>query len=80
MNKMILANLVYRPVRSVISVLAVAIEVTMILLMVGLMLGILDDSKDRQRGLGADVIVRPLVLRILGLSAARPPHCATPMC
>lgn len=59
MNKMILANLVYRPVRSVISVLAVAIEVTMILLMVGLMLGILDDSKDRQRGLGADVIVRP---------------------
>ncbi|MBZ5508361.1 MAG: ABC transporter permease [Acidobacteriia bacterium] len=59
MNKMILANLVYRPMRSVISVLAVAIEVTMILLMVGLMLGILDDSKDRQRGLGADVIVRP---------------------
>jgi putative ABC transport system permease protein len=59
MNKMILANLVYRPVRSVISIFAVAIEVTMILLMVGLMLGILDDSKDRQRGLGADVIVRP---------------------
>ncbi|HEX4605725.1 MAG TPA: ABC transporter permease [Candidatus Angelobacter sp.] len=59
MNKMIVANLVHRPVRSVISILAVAIEVTMILLMVGLMLGILNDSKDRQRGLGADVIVRP---------------------
>lgn len=59
MNKMILSNLVYRPVRSVISILAVAIEVTMILLMVGLMLGILEDSKDRQKGLGADVIVRP---------------------
>jgi putative ABC transport system permease protein len=59
MNKMIVANLVHRPVRSVISILAVAIEVTMILLMVGLMLGILDDSKERQKGLGADVIVRP---------------------
>jgi len=59
MNKMIVANLVHRPVRSVISILAVAIEVTMILLMVGLMLGILEDSKDRQKGLGADVIVRP---------------------
>ncbi len=59
MNKMIVANLVHRPVRSVISILAVAIEVTMILLMVGLMLGILDDSKVRQKGLGADVIVRP---------------------
>lgn len=59
MNKMIVANLVYRPVRSVISILAVAIEVTMILLMVGLMLGILQDSKDRQKGMGADVIVRP---------------------
>jgi putative ABC transport system permease protein len=59
MNKMIVANLVYRPVRSVISILAVAIEVTMILLMVGLMLGILEDTKDRQKGLGADVIVRP---------------------
>jgi len=59
MNKMIVANLVHRPVRSVISILAVALEVTMILLMVGLMLGILDDSKERQKGLGADVIVRP---------------------
>src|ERR1700745_3598061 len=59
MNKMIVANLVHRPVRSVISILAVALEVTMILLMVGLMLGILDDTKVRQKGLGADVIVRP---------------------
>lgn len=59
MNKMIVSNLAYRPLRSLISILAVAIEVTLILLMVGLMLGILEDSKDRQRGLGADVIVRP---------------------
>jgi putative ABC transport system permease protein len=59
MNKMIVANLAHRPLRSIISIFAVAIEVTLILLIVGLMLGILDDSKERQKGLGADVIVRP---------------------
>lgn len=56
---MILSNLAYRPLRSIISVFAVAIEVTMILLIVGLVLGILEDSKDRQKGIGADVMVRP---------------------
>jgi putative ABC transport system permease protein len=59
MNKMIVSNLAYRPLRSIISILAVAIEVTLILLIVGLMLGILDDTKERQKGIGADVIVRP---------------------
>lgn len=59
MNKMIVSNLAYRPLRSLISILAVAIEVTLILLIVGLMLGILDDTRERQKGLGADVIVRP---------------------
>jgi putative ABC transport system permease protein len=72
MNKMIVANLVHRPVRSVISILAVAIEVTMILLMVGLMLGILDDSKERQKGLGADVIVRPPGSANFGAFSAAP--------
>ncbi|MBZ5531766.1 MAG: ABC transporter permease [Acidobacteriia bacterium] len=56
---MIVANLAHRPIRSIISIFAVAIEVTLILLIVGLMLGILDDSKERQKGVGADVIVRP---------------------
>jgi len=59
MNRMIISNLAYRPLRSIISVFAVAIEVTMILLIVGLVLGILEDSKDRQKGIGADVMVRP---------------------
>ncbi len=59
MNKMVLANLVHRPIRSIISIIAIAVEVTLILLMVGLALGILEDSKERQVGVGADVIVRP---------------------
>src|SRR5438105_9318945 len=59
MNRMIVANLVHRPVRSVISMIAVALEVTLILLIVGLSLGILNDSRQRQAGIGADVIVMP---------------------
>jgi putative ABC transport system permease protein len=59
MNKMIVSNLAYRPLRSVISVFAVALEVTLILLIVGFALGTLDDNKARQRGIGADVMVKP---------------------
>jgi putative ABC transport system permease protein len=59
MNKMIVANLVHRPIRSIISIFAVAVEVTLILLIVGLALGILDDNKARQVGIGADLTVRP---------------------
>src|SRR5262249_18178477 len=59
MNKMIVANLVHRPIRSVISIIAVAVEVTLILLIVGLALGILDDNRSRQVGIGADLTVRP---------------------
>jgi len=59
MNRMIVANLVHRPVRSLISIVAVALEVAMILLIVGFSLGMLQDSRTRTAGIGADVIVLP---------------------
>jgi putative ABC transport system permease protein len=59
MNKMIVANLAHRPLRSLISIAAIALEVTMILLIVGLSIGILNDSRSRQEGIGADIIVLP---------------------
>src|ERR1700722_4236758 len=59
MNKMIVANLVHRPLRSLISIVAIGLEVTLILLIVGLSLGMLNDSRARQQGIGADVIVMP---------------------
>ncbi len=59
MNKMVVANLVHRPIRSLISVIAIALEVTLILLIVGLCYGIMNDSKTRTAGIGADVIVQP---------------------
>ncbi len=42
MNKLIFANLLHRPLRSVISVLAVAIEVIMILSIVAIFMGMLE--------------------------------------
>ncbi len=58
-NKMIFANLVRRPVRSAISIIAIALEVALILLIAGLCYGILNDDKARTAGIGADVIVQP---------------------
>jgi putative ABC transport system permease protein len=59
MNKMVVANLVHRPIRSLISIVAIALEVTLILLIVGLCYGLMNDSKNRTAGIGADVIVQP---------------------
>ncbi len=59
MNRMIVGNLVHRPVRSLISIVAVALEVTLILLIVGLSLGMLQDTRARTAGIGADVLVLP---------------------
>jgi putative ABC transport system permease protein len=59
MNKMVVANLVHRPIRSLISIVAIALEVTLILLIVGLSYGIMNDSKNRTAGIGFDVIVQP---------------------
>src|SRR5438270_12423818 len=59
MNKMIVSNLAHRPLRSAISIVAIALEVTLILLIVGFSIGLLNDSRARQAGIGADVIVLP---------------------
>jgi putative ABC transport system permease protein len=59
MNKLIFANLLHRPVRSIISTLAVAIEVIMILGIVGIFMGMLNDTKERTNGIGADLMMLP---------------------
>lgn len=59
MNKLVFANLLHRPLRSIISVIAVAIEVMMILSIVGIFIGMLKDSKMRTNGVGADLMVLP---------------------
>ena len=59
MNKMVFANLAHRPVRSLISIVAVALEVTLILMIVAVFYGYLNGSKESQLGIGADIMVQP---------------------
>ena len=59
MNKLVVGNLVHRPLRSLISVFAIAIEVIMILSITAILMGKLDGFKTRQNGIGMDMFVRP---------------------
>jgi putative ABC transport system permease protein len=59
MNKMVVANLTHRPTRSLITMSAVALEVSMILLVVAVFYGYLNGSKESQLGVGADLMVMP---------------------
>jgi putative ABC transport system permease protein len=69
-NKLVLSNLGHRPVRTILSVLAIAVEVTMILTLVGVSYGTLDATARRARGVGADIMIRPPGTSILTLSTA----------
>jgi putative ABC transport system permease protein len=57
--RMIIENLLHRPIRTAISVLAVAIEVGMVMLVVGMTHGMLHEDAKRVEGVGADVMVQP---------------------
>jgi len=73
-NKLVFENLKHRPVRTLLSVLAIAVEVTMMLTVVGLSRGMLEDSQRRARGAGADIWVRPPGSAAIGLSGAPMPE------
>ncbi|HZM50006.1 MAG TPA: FtsX-like permease family protein [Vicinamibacteria bacterium] len=53
------ANVMHRKTRTAVSVLAVAMEVAMVMLLVGLANGTLGDIADRLQNVGADVLFQP---------------------
>lgn len=57
MNKLVISNLLHRPLRSLISTFAVAIEVIMILSVVAIFMGMLHDQQRRTNGIGADLML-----------------------
>jgi putative ABC transport system permease protein len=69
-NKLVIENLKFRPVRSLLSIIAIGLEVTMMLTIVGLSRGMLVDSQQRARGIGADIFIRPRGSSIMSLSSA----------
>jgi len=70
LNKLVVENVRHRPVRTFLSVFAIAVEVTMILTLVGVSYGTLDESARRARGTGADILVRPPSSSFLDVSSA----------
>jgi putative ABC transport system permease protein len=57
--RMLWGNLVSRPLRCALSVLAIAIQVVLVLMIVGLTSGILAEWGKRVEGVGADLLVQP---------------------
>ena len=55
-RRLIIAGLVARPVRTAVSIMAVALEVILILTIVGLANGITYDTGRRTEGVGADIM------------------------
>jgi putative ABC transport system permease protein len=56
---MVMQNLRARPLRSVLSIVAVSLQVFLVLLIVGLTTGVLADWGERAEGVGADLMVQP---------------------
>lgn len=73
-NKLVFENLKHRWVRTLLSATAVGVQVTMILTLVGVSLGMLEDMGRRSRGAGADILIRPPGSSIIGLTSAPIPE------
>lgn len=59
MSEFILRNLLHRPMRTLIGAMGVAVEVALVILIVGLTSGLLSETAKRIEGIGADIIVQP---------------------
>jgi putative ABC transport system permease protein len=67
-NKLVFENLRHRPVRTLLSTVAIGVQVTMILTLVGVSRGMLGELQQRQRGINADISVRAPGSQIIGYS------------
>ncbi|HEX4535476.1 MAG TPA: ABC transporter permease [Candidatus Acidoferrum sp.] len=65
MGELIVRNLLHRPLRTLIGVIAVAVEVALVVLIVGLTSGLLTETAKRIEGIGADIMVQPPAASIL---------------
>jgi putative ABC transport system permease protein len=69
-NKLVVENLKHRPLRTLLSIVVISIQVTMVLTLVGLSDGMLDDQARRARGVGADIVVRAPSSSVIAFSAS----------
>jgi putative ABC transport system permease protein len=59
MGEMVLRNVGHRPARTAVCLLAVAVEVSVVVLVVGLTSGLLTETAKRIEGVGADIMLQP---------------------
>ena len=76
-SRLVLENLRHKPARTLLSVLLIAVPVTLILCLVGLSHGMLEDSVKRSRSIGADIDVRPPGSTVLTLGGNMPEQVVT---
>jgi putative ABC transport system permease protein len=57
--KMLVGSIVARPLRSLLSIIAISIQVILVLMIVGLTSGVISEWGKRVEGVGADIIVQP---------------------
>jgi putative ABC transport system permease protein len=74
MGELITRNLLHRPLRTFIGVIAVAVEVALVVLIVGLTSGLLTETAKRIQGIGADIMLQPPAASVfLGFSGSPMP-------
>src|SRR5438128_1881521 len=74
MGELIIRNLLHRPLRTLIGVIAVGVEVALVVLIVGLTSGLLTETAKRIEGIGADIMLQPPASSIfLGFSGSPMP-------
>src|ERR1700738_389708 len=74
MGELVARNLLHRPLRTMVGVMAVAVEVALVVLIVGLTSGLLTETAKRIEGIGADIMLQPPAASIfLGFSASPMP-------
>jgi putative ABC transport system permease protein len=77
--KLVWENLKHRPMRCLLSFLLIGVPVTLILTLVGLTHGMIEDFQERQRGSGADIMVRGTnAFAALSFSGASLPEAYAP--
>jgi putative ABC transport system permease protein len=87
-NKLVFENLRHRPIRTALGVVAISIQVTMVLTLLGLSDGMLNDQASRARGVGADILIRPpgsaiiasggqMIQKIIPAVVDKEPHVTT---
>ena len=57
--RIILANILHRPLRTMVSILAVGVEVALVIIIVGLTSGMMQETAKRIEGIGADIMLQP---------------------